>query len=1056
MEDIWKLLDMEPSTDTDVIKRAYARQTHKYHPEENPEMFLRLRKAYQAAMAYSEREQTGAPEIRDSAAIPLMPSEEKTPLAEESGWQLITEESKENPYRKHEAYHQFTALYTGSQRKNAKVWLDYFTSAPFLEVYRERAFAELLWEEIEKQEISPSREFLTWLHIAYLIDASYVQSWEIQQFRAEKWAVFDGIEFIYLIAEKGPVPKRRTGNELSMFFSFSEYCYLMRLAKCGNWNEKALADAREIFGYYNLAYLKEKCVNKVWTRTERHLAGVRLLNNFFECQTLPDELYRILWEQLSLKTATMGRTKIFYGRLREIVLERIPDIEAEDESFTKLYQEDVHYFSVYTNGADPQKDLEKTDAFMAREDLQRALRNRRFVEDYVLRIWLSREDYMHNDYIPDLFLERLIAFYRENSDAPCAARVIWQAEQTLLDRTVKRQKEEDLLAPVLMESVSVVCRPFFRHWLNTGFYLAKDPSNGMLLCQYLSHYLPYLEDWSRRFAQTGRRWKTVLEEHTIELIFHQRYMEYKVDSKLVCCPLLNWSVLTEKLEKDTDSLFLLLPVTAAPYDQYESVREELEHRLNNTAAPKEDFAEIAGYLAGHVCCLPRADAVSAAEALFINPEDLPASSPIELFAENEEHLYGCSWFRQEGVLLFFEQTAENRVDLPRGCYQNIFEEEIAFSMGQRLLEDIASPAGFNLSLLGVLPFAVHVQPRYAPAETVEAEEVTIKRLSTLIGQYAQDSLLRLQFEWQEGSLVFVRDENGYACFYFDDAMQKYFTLLFLPEVYETVPLSKQKYVPFGLGKLPDYAVHPDAASILCKLGSVFRQLGRGVNPVIRVGGHCLWDIGNIGNNAAHRYRLAKQKLGGYPAEQVQNYILAKFVISRYPDQMEKMTMEKINTDSGSRLLEHCSEQTEEVRLALMEFMQNKLRRLRLSWRAANDKEPYFPFHIVLLQEAGRYMMAYLCDDRQTAQYYVADRTTYVNMKGKNYSKEAFMGNTVPAYLIHKDACSIRNCLDLIFDDMAYMPAVLNQFAAFANENPAKPRAYEEIRAELVGGNNETK
>ena len=142
----------------------------------------------------------------------------------------------------------------------------------------------------------------------------------------------------------------------------------------------------------------------------------------------------------------------------------------------------------------------------------------------------------------------------------------------------------------------------------------------------------------------------------------------------------------------------------------------------------------------------------------------------------------------------------NRVDLPRGCYQNIFEEEIAFSMGQRLLEDIASPAGFNLSLLRVLPFAVHVQPRYAPAVTVQAEEVTIKRLSALSGQYAQDSLLRLQFEWQEGALVFVRDENGYACFYFDDAMQKYFTLLFLPEVYETVPLSGRKICSIWVGK----------------------------------------------------------------------------------------------------------------------------------------------------------------------------------------------------------------------------------------------------------------
>ena len=35
MENIWEILGIEPSQDTAVIKKAYAQQTRKYHPEEN-------------------------------------------------------------------------------------------------------------------------------------------------------------------------------------------------------------------------------------------------------------------------------------------------------------------------------------------------------------------------------------------------------------------------------------------------------------------------------------------------------------------------------------------------------------------------------------------------------------------------------------------------------------------------------------------------------------------------------------------------------------------------------------------------------------------------------------------------------------------------------------------------------------------------------------------------------------------------------------------------------------------------------------------------------------
>ena len=72
MENIWEILGIEPSQDTAVIKKAYAQQTRKYHPEENPELFLRLRKAYEAALAYcdSSQQQVFGKQIMESNSIP--------------------------------------------------------------------------------------------------------------------------------------------------------------------------------------------------------------------------------------------------------------------------------------------------------------------------------------------------------------------------------------------------------------------------------------------------------------------------------------------------------------------------------------------------------------------------------------------------------------------------------------------------------------------------------------------------------------------------------------------------------------------------------------------------------------------------------------------------------------------------------------------------------------------------------------------------------------------------------------------------------------------------
>ena len=185
MENIWEILGIEPSQDTAVIKKAYAQQTRKYHPEENPELFLRLRKAYEAALAYCDSSQQqvfgkqlegdsiqenfpkGFPETERAPEKQLMESDsihegesgadtrkKQADLSVNTGWQIIAEEqeTEDNPYIDHDAHKQFLTLYTGKQRNNSKLWLAYFTSPAFLQVHREPAFAALLLEDVEQQQ----------------------------------------------------------------------------------------------------------------------------------------------------------------------------------------------------------------------------------------------------------------------------------------------------------------------------------------------------------------------------------------------------------------------------------------------------------------------------------------------------------------------------------------------------------------------------------------------------------------------------------------------------------------------------------------------------------------------------------------------------------------------------------------------------------------------------------------------------------------------------------------------------------------------------------------
>ncbi|BCN29865.1 hypothetical protein [Anaeromicropila herbilytica] len=58
----WVILDIEPTTDVTIIKKAYAKKLHFYHPENDSEGFQMLREAYDSALRYAKCNQSKSQE----------------------------------------------------------------------------------------------------------------------------------------------------------------------------------------------------------------------------------------------------------------------------------------------------------------------------------------------------------------------------------------------------------------------------------------------------------------------------------------------------------------------------------------------------------------------------------------------------------------------------------------------------------------------------------------------------------------------------------------------------------------------------------------------------------------------------------------------------------------------------------------------------------------------------------------------------------------------------------------------------------------------------------
>lgn len=93
-QDLWNVLGIEPTGDKRAIKRAYAKMGQVFHPEEHPEEFQLLRRAYESALEYASGEPHEA-EIKEKAAgraceaKPLRDKREEPQSCEQTGDRLF-------------------------------------------------------------------------------------------------------------------------------------------------------------------------------------------------------------------------------------------------------------------------------------------------------------------------------------------------------------------------------------------------------------------------------------------------------------------------------------------------------------------------------------------------------------------------------------------------------------------------------------------------------------------------------------------------------------------------------------------------------------------------------------------------------------------------------------------------------------------------------------------------------------------------------------------------------------------------------------------------------
>lgn len=379
---IWRILGLEPTRDLAAIRRAYAAAAKKYHPEEQPEEFRTVRKAYEQALAYARSAPRGpapeggpSPERKRYAGLENKTAPKKnvdtggtylgparvaagsgrpgfsgergfrvpSPVrAEQSGTEpdWLREETaagQADIFSRGPAMTAFRELWRQEKKRGDKaVWRDYFSSPDFLKAQREEGFSiallEFLEGEVKGGQPLP-RRFLLELAIAYGVRYSGQKPVYLS------FAAFPGIDRIRDILLLGQPLDRLSHEEDKIWAAcWQDYFEMLSMAKSGGFEDGKNPDRahrwKELIHRYQRANITDRpeVTRKREEEVEcRHPYGLRLLAALVKNHPLPPEVIQYIYDDLELETASARIGKEWYKPLLDALLPVLPDQSRERE-----------------------------------------------------------------------------------------------------------------------------------------------------------------------------------------------------------------------------------------------------------------------------------------------------------------------------------------------------------------------------------------------------------------------------------------------------------------------------------------------------------------------------------------------------------------------------------------------------------------------------------------------------------------------------------------------------------------------------------------------------
>lgn len=920
---------------------------------------------------------------------------------------------------------QFRTLYTDKkQRKNKRVWMEYFMSPAFLEVWRRREFTAGLLKIVQSEEGAPPISLLRQLCITYGIryrrqDISMPDGSMQYQYRPclIQGAAFPGIDSIVRITEMGePVCGLSHQDEVIRAAGFGDFWSLLlcndQLGQYGT--ELVRQDYEKIFSMYKPEHLEKPAGisgYQWWDIPWRDACGLRLLEEYVRLSDTKDSVLELVFQVLDLKHAVNGRMGYWYGSLRHAVLERLPRLEFEEQ---KSFQVALRAYDGYRTWSfdrqciDDEADAKRVEKLFSFENFKLALQDGEFARNYIFPYWM-------NVHRTDKFLVTLQDFCRSHPEAESCRRIaplcgqLLQAKRLLTEGRVAEMRPDTAL-------FQPENGPFWWYFLRVAFIRSMDDTDtsGRNLADMMEKDLPPLH-WEERMLAVmpdgdlpvlGRMISIPAGKRFLHIQFHRSYLQYYLDDEPVWQPLFDWEWV-----RCLDSIlfWFFLPLTSGDAGQSREMEPEIRRRLSRLLLPGCRHEKTAALLTGYLT-------------------HRAATVRNEHMARREIHGVLYSFLvDQNRMLRCFCGQHENRQY--RQVYTTVQE---AVEQGMEWLAVMESLyEDTPLLPWEHLPDTICIT-RYGDSgiRLSGPEEVTPESTACWVEHFLKDHpaamqrVTRLELSWGNrmaepgtgeagDSLVLLEKDGRYMALYF--AGREYLSIygaMARRDLYKAS--GNHEMDTFGGRPVPGYFVYLNRDRLVGLVYNLLRQIGSAGSASMDFP---QWSFLPVRTGDVVAFKRAKREWGEFEDETARNKPKDRMETPHSPDWMYAVDAEgTATTYQGWKRFQQTLPEL------ISDYFDGRITMLQAGWD--NKQERYCS--ILLLRDATRYLLLYRNHVKESGSYWVGDRSGYLNAEGK-VRKIDFCGRKVEFYLLHTTQQTIRDGLDILLPGISQAEAVTQKF-----------------------------